>query len=215
MFRTISLALLSGLLLWAAWPVDGFPFLLFVAFVPLLLAEEKLQKRKSIFAHSFLAFLLWNTLTTFWIVHATFFGVLMAVLINSFLMASTFTIVSWVKSQLGRKRGLWACVCLWLSFEYLHFNWDLSWPWLALGNGFAAYPSLLQWYEYTGVLGGSLWILIANVLAYRVWYSRKFVGFALWVLLPMGISLLVKPTLSETENVNVVVVQPNIDPYGE
>ena len=215
MFRTISLALLSGLFLWVAWPVDGFPFFLCVAFVPLLLAEEKLQKPKSVFAHSFLAFLLWNILTTFWIVHATWFGVVMAVLINSLLMASTFTIFSWIKRRLGSKRGWWAFVCLWLSFEYLHFNWDLSWPWLTLGNGFAAYPSLVQWYEYTGVLGGSLWILMANVLAYRVWYSRKFVGLAFWVLLPMGISFLVKPTLSETENVNVVVVQPNIDPYGE
>tara|TARA_B100000900_G_scaffold413239_1_gene436814 strand:+ start:8297 stop:9823 length:1527 start_codon:yes stop_codon:yes gene_type:complete len=215
MFRTISLALLSGLLLWAAWPVDGFPFLLFIAFVPLLMVENELQKHKSVFAHSFLSFLLWNTLTTFWIVHATWFGVVMAVLINSLLMASAFTIFSWIKIRLGSKRGWWAFVCLWLSFEYLHFNWDLSWPWLALGNGFAAYPYLVQWYEYTGVLGGSLWILIANVLAYRVWYSRKFVGLAFWVLLPMGISFLVKPTLSETENVNVVVVQPNINPYDE
>ena len=37
----------------------------------------------------------------------------------------------------------------------------------------------------------------------------------LWVFLPIVISFLIKPTLSETENVNVVVVQPNIDPYGE
>ncbi len=215
MFRTISLAILSGLLLWAAWPVDGFPFLLFIAFVPLLMVENELQKRKSVFLHSFLAFLLWNTLTTFWIVHATWFGVMMAILINSLLMASAFTLFSWIKTRLGSRKGWWAFVCVWLSFEYLHFNWDLSWPWLALGNGFAAYPNLVQWYEYTGVLGGSLWILISNVLAYRVWYSRKFVGYTFWVLLPMGISLLVKPTLSETENVNVVVVQPNIDPYGE
>ena len=215
MFRTISLALLSGLLFTAAWPVDGFPFLLFFAFIPLFLIEGKLKKRKSVFAHSFLAFLLWNIFTTFWIVHATWFGVVMAVIINSLLMAFAFTLFSWIKSQLGTKRGWWAFVCVWLSFEYLHFNWDLSWPWLTLGNGFASYLSLVQWYEYTGVLGGSLWILIANILAYRVFYRRKFVGFALWVLLPIGISLLVKPKLSETENVNVVVVQPNINPYGE
>ena len=83
MFRTISLALFSAFLFSAGWPVDGFPFLLFLAFVPLLIAENQLQKRKSVFAHSFLTFLLWNTLTTFWIVHSTCFGVVMAVLINS------------------------------------------------------------------------------------------------------------------------------------
>ena len=40
-------------------------------------------------------------------------------------------------------------------------------------------------------------------------------GLTLWVLIPLVISFLIKPTLSETDNVNVVVVQPNIDPYGE
>ena len=149
MFRTISLALLSALLLSIAWPVEGFPFLLFIAFVPLLMLENELPKRKSVFVHSFLAFILWNILTTFWIVYASWFGVVMAVLINSLLMASTFTLFSWIKSRLGSKRGWWAFVCVWLSFEYLHFNWDLSWPWLTLGNGFSAYPSLIQWYEYT------------------------------------------------------------------
>ena len=62
---------------------------------------------------------------------------------------------------------------------------------------------------------GSLWILIANVLAYRAWNNRQFVALALWVLIPIGSSFLVIPTLSEKENVKVVVVQPNIDPYGE
>ena len=98
------------LLLWAAWPVEVFLFT-FIAFVPLLLWNE-LQKRKSVFAHTFLAFLLWNILTTFWIVHATWFGVMMAVLINSLLMASAFTLFSWIKSRLGIKRGgglLFAC----------------------------------------------------------------------------------------------------------
>ena len=38
--------------------------------------------------------------------------------------------------------------------------------WLTLGNVFISYPNLSKWYG-TGVLGGSLWILIINVLLYR------------------------------------------------
>ncbi len=215
MFRTISLALLSGLLLSLAWPTNGFPFLLFFAFVPLLLMEQEIHKRQSVFLLSLFAFLVWNTLTTFWIVNATWIGVIMAVLINSLLMASAFTLFSWVKSRLGQKRGWWAFICVWLSFEYLHFNWDLSWPWLALGNGFSSSPALVQWYEYTGVLGGSLWVLTANVLAFNSWHSKRFISLALWILLPIGLSFLVEPSLKEIDKVNVVVVQPNIDPYSE
>ena len=45
--------------------------------------------------------------------------------------------------------------------------------------------------------------------------QQKIYGLTLWVFTANRISFLIKPTLSETENVNVVVVQPNIDPYGE
>ena len=73
----------------------------------------------------------------------------------------------------------------WFAFEYLHFNWDLSWPWLAL-EMVSAYP-LVQWYEYTGVMGGSLWILIANVLAYRI-LQQKIYGHCIMGVSPIVIS---------------------------
>ena len=99
-------------------------------------------------------------------------------------------------------------------FEYLHFNWDLFWPWLALGNGFSSSPALVQWFEYTGVLGGSLWVLTANVLAFNSLHSKRFISLALCIFFPIGLSL-VEPSLKEIDKLNVVVVQPNIDPYSE
>ena len=45
---------------------------------------------------------------------------------------------------------------IWISFEYLHLNWDLSWPWLNLGNVFSAKVDWVQWYTFTGgTLGGT------------------------------------------------------------
>ena len=58
--------------------------------------------------------------------------------------------------------------------EYLHLNWDLSWPWLTLGNGFANSPNLVQWYEFTGFLGGSLWVLLMNFLLFRLAKKQNF-----------------------------------------
>ena len=71
---------LTGILFWIAWPANGFAPLLFIAFVPLLLVEdfickEKLAGRKiNLFWHSYIGFLLFNILTTWWIYFASPFG---------------------------------------------------------------------------------------------------------------------------------------------
>ena len=64
-----------------------------------------------------------------------------------------------------------ALVCFWLVYEYLHFNWDAPWPWLAIGNVFAANIDLVQWYEFTGIFGGTIWVLVVNILLYE-WLLR-------------------------------------------
>ena len=44
--QNLSLALLSGILLSLAWPAAGFAPLLFVGFIPLLIAEENIFTAK-------------------------------------------------------------------------------------------------------------------------------------------------------------------------
>jgi apolipoprotein N-acyltransferase len=114
----------------------------------------------------------------------------------------------------------------WLSFEQLHYTWDLAWPWLALGNVFSTMPALVQWYEFTGVPGGSTWILIINILFFafvrksatekttRRLY-RMYWAVAL-LLFPVVISVIMYVSYKEKPNpVKVAVIQPNIDPYNE
>ena len=69
-------------------------------------------------------------------------------------MAIVFWLFHITKRKLVKKEGYISFVLYWLAFEYLHLNWELSWTWLTLGNVFAATPRNVQWYEYTGVLGG-------------------------------------------------------------
>jgi len=59
-----------------------------------------------------------------------------------------------------------AFIAFWCSWEFLHLHWQLTWPWLNLGNVFAANPKIVQWYEYTGAFGGTIWILAVNFLFY-------------------------------------------------
>ena len=103
-----------------------------------------------------------------------------------------------------------------VKFEYLHFNWDLSWPWLTLGNAFAHYPSFIQWYEYTGTLGGSLWILLANIFLFQFVNNKsKYLLFSLVIAIPILFSFLIDSKNEKGKVVEIVVVQPNIDPYFE
>ena len=45
-FINVYIAIGGGLLLWAAWPVSSLTFLIFVAWVPLLWLESKIESRK-------------------------------------------------------------------------------------------------------------------------------------------------------------------------
>lgn len=117
-------------------------------------------------------------------------------------------------------------IAFYIAMEFLHQSWDLSFPWMTLGNGLAGMHQLAQWYEYTGVYGGSCWILLSNILAYEAYASfragnssRRFRPAVLWLvvlLAPSIYSINCYSQYKERETpVNVVTVQPNIDPYDK
>ena len=112
----------------------------------------------------------------------------------------------------------WLFPIFWLAFEFFHHRWDLTWPWLTLGNAFAKNHTWIQWYEYTGVPGGSLWVLALNLLFFDLLNGKTKNAFviATTILIPIIISFILYYSYDEKENkVNVVCVQPNIDPFSE
>jgi apolipoprotein N-acyltransferase len=228
----ILLSVLSGILLSAAWL--GFPgWTLFIAFLPLLYLDHFFTERKSEFrgvsfwGHAFLAFFIWNISTTWWIVHATAAGAVMAIVTNSFLMSLTFWLAHIARRNFKSNLGYIAIVVFWISFEYFHYHWDIEWPWLTLGNGFANNVKIVQWYEYTGTLGGTLWVLVMNIFIFKLvinWFQKQSLqksvyllsSFALVLIVPVTYSLVKYFSYVEKENPrNIVIVQPNIDPYSE
>ena len=177
--------------------------------------------------HAFLAMLIWNVATTYWVAHATLIGALMAFLANSLLMSVTLWLFHIARRNFRSGLGYVALIVFWISFEYLHYHWDIEWPWLHLGNGFANNIKMVQWYEYTGVFGGTLWILIMNILLYKIVQKqithvsikeslRQIIIFILLLVIPSAISYTIYYSYKEKENPkNIVIVQPNIDPYSE
>ena len=228
----IILSVASGILLSLAWL--RFPgWTLFFAFFPLLLVENYfVQKRKdfrvvSFWGHALLAFLVWNIITTWWISHATVVGAILAILANSFLMSVVWWLGHAARRHFSSNLGYVALIVFWISFEYFHYNWDIEWPWLNLGNGFANSIKIVQWYEYTGTLGGSLWVLVLNIFLFRTYLELKSksslkqtlipaLSFVLILTVPAVASIIMYFSYTEKENsLEVVIIQPNIDPYSE
>lgn len=240
--KYVLLTLISAMLLSLSWPTYGIPFFIFIALVPLLMMEHEVSKfskykRKGwvIFGLSYLCFVIWNIVTTGWLYGAknpdgshSLMAVVFPVLVNSLLYSFVFQFYHWYKNAQGTYWGLAFFVAIWMSFEKFHMNWEFTWPWLNLGNAFADYPKVIQWYDTLGATGGSFWILLINVFIFytiRTWEAgrvrkdlfRNVAISGLLIFLPIVISLLSYQNFNEKPigEVNVLMLQPDLDPYAE
>lgn len=209
-------------------------FLSLVGFVPLLFLERQLREQgvRHAFWYYYAAFLLFNIATTFWIWFVSPVGAVAALLLNALQMAAVFAIGRWggrvirrhVKPAWLAEAGtlLFFIVC-WLAWEHVYFNVEISWPWLCLGNAFLYSPRLVQWYEVFGAVGGSAWILLCNAAIFLALTAegRRLrrscaVSALLLVLVPILCSEFRYASYRESDDpMEVVVVQPNIDPFSK
>lgn len=255
MKQTITYALLglsSAILLSLGFLVPHCGLFSLIGFVPLLwmdkLADE--HKTKHFFWWYYATFVLFNVFTTFWVCFATLIGGIVANLFNALFMSMGWALFRFFKHSFSRKHhtvrrtGPLPYIFLavaWIAWERLYFAVDISWPWLTLGNSFARTTSLVQWYEITGTLGGSLWVWCCNLAIFGLlaairdgrWKS-KFTNKARWAAIAATIILFVAPITAslvrycsiETEDLTtsddnktlpqylkVCALQPNMDPY--
>lgn len=230
-FRLI-LSVLSGILLSLPWL--GYPgWILFFAFIPLLYIDkffvEQKKKYQSIFfwRYAFLTTLVWNVLATYWVANITCVGAFVAILVNTFLMSLVLWLAHWFRRVYKTNLGYLALIIFWISFEYLHYHWDFEWPWLHTGSQLASNVKMIQWYEFTGVFGGTFWILLMNILLFKILIKLKKKNFAedflyplllflILLIVPFLISYFMYTSYEEEDNPkHIVIVQPNIDPFTE
>lgn len=229
----LLLPLVSALLLSLPFLVEGVWFIALIALLPLLAAEEIATRRgiKGFWVIYYLAFLIWNLLTTWWVYLATPPGAIAAFTINALQMSLVFGLFRRMRRLTGGFLPYLFLIITWLAWEHCYFNWHVSWPWLVLGNSFATSLSIIQWYEYTGVLGGSLWVLLTNALLFRIIKMKcngervalSALSAALVILLPIVASLLIDASLkreiqqegASQPRAAFAIIQPNIDPYSD
>jgi apolipoprotein N-acyltransferase len=217
-------AALGGILLGLGHLEQPLAYLDFIGMIPFLLIlkkyhEGEIARREWVFSLYF-GLVLWNVISTFWVMNTAFVAGMIAVYANAFLMTLPWRLFVFVEKWVGRKLNLLILVSFWILFEFGHGEWEISWPWLTLGNSFGSMVDWVQWYEYTGVFGGSLWIWGINLLGYCVYLKQdKFykITLALTIIAPVLISLFIKITtkISRENPRECLIIQPNYEPHYE
>ena len=228
----ILLLVLFSVLMSIPFLVPGMGAVALVAFVPLLCAERiaSFNGQRRFFWWYYAAFVLFNAFTTWWVCKATVGGGIFAVMANALFMSIIFAVFRISKKRFSGAVPYLFLATLWIAWERFYLTLSqISWPWLVLGNAFGRTTTLVQWYEYTGLLGGSLWVWASNLAIFGIlvglstgffssWNKRSvsaIIGVSAVVLCPVIFSELIYRNYDEKSEgrLDVAIAQSNFNPY--
>ncbi|MEG0807389.1 MAG: apolipoprotein N-acyltransferase [Alistipes sp.] len=223
MYRRFAAVMLSVILLSPGWlGLTGLT--LPVALIPLLWISASYDASRRAWWHVFgwaaLTFALWNGCTIWWIWYATPVGPFAAILASTTLNMIAFMLFHTVSKKAPKALAYTLLVAAWIATEYWYTVGEFSWPWLILGNGFSHEVWAVQWYEYTGIFGGSLWVLLCNILIFEAIRSRSRrsgIVAACAVVLPIAASLVIWWSWKQPDQgtARVSIIQPNVECYSK
>ncbi len=231
-----GLSIMSAVMMSIPFLVPHTGFLALIGLIPLLCMDRiaTLSEKKHVWIYHYTSFVLWNAMTTFWVCNATMAGGLFAIFANAFQMSLIFGLFHLSKRKFKGALPYIFLMVMWIAWERFYFDAEISWPWLVLGNSFAQSINSIQWYEYTGTLGGSFWIWACNLGLFGLmtslsdgrWFnfnwkaktavlSGLIAAFALPFIASAIIGSEYKDSMHSKEQMEVLIVQPNIDPYNK
>ncbi len=170
-FSHIAAAILSGLLVAAAFPKWDHSYLLIFALVPLLWALRG-KSLKAAVGLGFVSGLARNLAMFYWIAFVTHvYGHLPLIVALGILLLmagylSLYPAVWGLGVAWGEARGLslfWWAPALWVTLDWGQTFIISGFPWDLLGNGLYRHPLLLQIADITGVYGLSFLVVLVNV----------------------------------------------------
>lgn len=216
-----GLSLTAGVLLGLSYAPFPLPFLAIAAFILLYRLTYLCGSVREVILYAYPSFIIWNLITTYWLMLATVAGGIAAIVANSGIMLIPLLMQ---RRILMSKHSPWLTVPLaaapWVAYEWLHLIWDLAWPWLALANAFSTATWAVQYIEFTGYLSITFWILCVSGWFYTALQSDRFKTYwyaaaGLAAMLPVLLSLIILSRFypEPDRHINVVVAQPNYDSY--
>ena len=122
----------------------------------------------------------------------------MQYLVNSLVQAIVLSLAFVGSSFAHRKLGSWSghftTMIFWITIEYAFLKSPWSGTFLLLGTAFSLKTEWLGWTQYTGYLGISLWILIANLFLYYSFLRKEKIQWSwliptlLWITVPVALT---------------------------
>jgi len=218
-YTLVALSVTGGVLTGLAWTGWCTGLILLIAFVPFFIIGNYLFENRK-------RFTLFSIMAIGWMRVASITGAICVIMGLSFFMSFALWLAHLVWMKAGNTIGLISLFSFWLGYEFLSLNINIVSPWLNLGNGLAKDILFIQWYEVTGTAGGSLWILMSN-LFFTIFLVKSLnrrngrnLYLGIWlsvIIIPSAISIyrynIIKHSQGRAEE--VVIIQPNIDPYTE
>ena len=224
--RAIFSGFISGLMLVLGWPGVEWTYLLFIAFIPLLLfVYDKKNNFKSCFIAALSSFFTWFAGSMYWLLAVSDSTHDIAIILLSFLiiplmMSIPVLLFKGFITRFHTCLSFFVFPLLWTGFEFVQLQWTYGFTWLRFGLGFASIPwlSAICFYLSPAVLGfivllfntSFAWIIYsirtreANRTLITIWpaiFALTFIVFAV-----------IKVPNKKSRSVRIAVIQPDIDP---
>ncbi len=232
----IALAVTTGVLFALAFPPVPTGLTAFVALVPLLFLIERIGSAAGVFRWSYLAFLVGNAGTIWWI--SGWWGEdpwlkaagVVVNLIHPLLFTPPLIVYHVIRRRTGFAAAAAAFPFLWTAWEWLLHLPELSFPWLLLANTQTYDVMNIQFISWTGAFGLTFWITGITILIFVPtrqllrghWqlHSRRMYVIAAVLVLALVLpkihsALVMDDPVRASATLRVGIIQPDIDPYDK
>ncbi len=122
-----------------------------------------------------------------------------------------------IVATVSRRLGLWTAPLVWVLLEFVITKTQIAFPWNLLGYSMVPYVPFIQPAALGGVYLISAWLVLVNLLIYRLVFSTRRLAYGA-ALLAAFIVPLVIARLNIRPNkpwFNVAILQPNVSPFDK
>ena len=214
-------SIISGILMGISQQPWGFGFLAWFSLVPLLFSIENEKTIKGITQQSFLWSFIYHLIFFFWISDnigldsqlLRYLIMLLVVLVLTINIFIIYSIYYYIKKYLKFDYIIFSLPIIIVAIEYIRSLGFYGSVWNSLAYTQIDYLTLIQNIEYTGLYGLTFWIVLINVLIYKLitnFNQRYIVALVILFLFPWATGLIINKNYNDAEKIKVKVIQPNI-----